>query len=599
MTEPYQLFSSHLDGHTLTPAEAKRLSNWVAASPANAALVVDMAIVHECIDSRMCMPQILEELALADDVQLRTEISHSLDALWSTIEDSPRVLSKPLPSRNASASPWMIATGVAAMLLVCMIAYSLLAPTPPAASSPIAANAPAETPTTKPRETDRTPPAERPALLVATIDAAVDAKWSKSETPQAGGVLLQDEVFELLEGVLQVRTIVGHTIVLQGPARVQFESPQRVQVLEGKVAGLVGEHSGSLEFVTPTARIVDLGTELGVGVDEDLSTTVAVYDGAVQVSNNDDHASKRVTLLSGYEMEVDAHGRFLGGPRASAHDREFVRTDEVKLMLEGEAGQQRSEAIARYYELLRSGHLLAYQSFDKASNGNELSFGFAKPALTGSARQTISADLIEPESAESGALFVTTTGFVVSHFDIDALKREGLADEQGIVSPSGQELWISWREQSLHAPLLEKQYAGMSLTTNELDDTRDVFFGRVHGRNAMGIQMNGGQDAAQRPRLSLRIDADEEVHQWTVRLRFNEQGGVVSIWRDVPIAGVSTTDPQLEGEPKFLAFDRLRFVIDEQIEGWLFDDIMVAKSLESLVAAEELLSGELEGGHEH
>lgn len=594
MAEPYQLYSAHLDGYQLSPAEAKRLSSWVAASPANAALVVELSILHECVDSRMCMPQMLEELALADDVELRSEIAHSLDALWSAVEETSRTVEpRTFHPTHSTAGGWMAATGVAAMLLVSMIAYSLLMPersptTPPLANNQSTPTLPAVVPSPETAHSG-----ERPALLVATIDSAVNVAWSKNVEPAAGGVLLQNEVLDIPSGVLQVRTIVGHTIVIEGPTRLKFESPQRVHLVQGKVSGLVGEHSGSLEFITPSAHVVDLGTELGVSVDDKNKTKVAVYDGAVQVSGPDEHPSKRMTLLHGYEADVESDGTFLDGPRRSPHERGFVRVDEVKLMVEGEAGKQRSAAIAKYYELLRSGHLLAYQSFDKSSAGRDLTFGFDEPALDGTAQHSIVDNLVTKDDGESGAVLVSSDGHVVCPLNMSSRAWSMLADEQGFVGRAGTELWISWRDQSVQASIPDAQYAGLSLTTDVLDDTRDVFFGRVHTTVALGLQMNRGREAKFRERKLLPVDADGQVHLWTARVQCNGQGGSVALWLDVPFAELDPDAPQLEGTPQHLKFDRVRLAIDEQSAGWAFDDLMIAKSLESLIAAEELLSREL------
>jgi len=79
-------------------------------------------------------------------------------------------------------------------------------------------------------------------------------------------------------------------------------SQSRLSVLLGRLRVAVGSlFSGELDIDTPTATVGIKGTELLVGVAEDGTTLVAVFEGAVSVTGK---AGGEVTVTAGYRTVV-------------------------------------------------------------------------------------------------------------------------------------------------------------------------------------------------------------------------------------------------------------------------------------------------------
>ena len=75
----------------------------------------------------------------------------------------------------------------------------------------------------------------------------------------------------------------GASIVVQGPAVWQLESGQRLLLNSGKLLAHVPKAAVGFTVVTPTAEIIDLGTDFSVVVDDRNQSRLAVTQGAVQV----------------------------------------------------------------------------------------------------------------------------------------------------------------------------------------------------------------------------------------------------------------------------------------------------------------------------
>ena len=74
----------------------------------------------------------------------------------------------------------------------------------------------------------------------------------------------------------------GTRIVIEAPARFTLDSSSVISLASGRLAATVP--GGGFLVKTPTATIADLGTEFGVAVEADGSTSVEVFKGRVKAS---------------------------------------------------------------------------------------------------------------------------------------------------------------------------------------------------------------------------------------------------------------------------------------------------------------------------
>ena len=90
-------------------------------------------------------------------------------------------------------------------------------------------------------------------------------------------------------------------------------APIARRLVRGRVTGRADK--GNFHLSTPAARVVDLGTEFGVAVDNALSTDVIVFEGSVSVSPSDWKGQREDTVLldAGGTARVDANGDLATG----------------------------------------------------------------------------------------------------------------------------------------------------------------------------------------------------------------------------------------------------------------------------------------------
>ena len=84
------------------------------------------------------------------------------------------------------------------------------------------------------------------------------------------------EPFDLASGTAYVRLAAGVQLMIECPARWEFTSQQRIFFHSGRLMAQVPRAAVGFTVATPTAEVVDLGTEFGVVVDEQNTTDVVV-----------------------------------------------------------------------------------------------------------------------------------------------------------------------------------------------------------------------------------------------------------------------------------------------------------------------------------
>lgn len=128
--------------------------------------------------------------------------------------------------------------------------------------------------------------AERPSDArlseVARITGLVDCKWTDKEQPIFFGRSIQSgENIEISEGLVQLTFSQGAKVILQGPARFVPESVKQASLEFGKLSAMVPVQARGYTVTTPTAQIVDLGTEFALDVASSGITEVHVLEGDV------------------------------------------------------------------------------------------------------------------------------------------------------------------------------------------------------------------------------------------------------------------------------------------------------------------------------
>ena len=148
------------------------------------------------------------------------------------------------------------------------------------------------------------------APIVASVIDTVEAKWADTEVAIETGDLVRVGPKNLVAGFVQIEFEKGAEIIVQAPAEIEFESTGSVFLKRGKLSSVVPP--GAVGFVvrTPSATVVDYGTEFGVCVNEFGDTQAVVFTGEVELRTGSDPVlfKKSRRLGAGQEGMVDVEG---------------------------------------------------------------------------------------------------------------------------------------------------------------------------------------------------------------------------------------------------------------------------------------------------
>jgi hypothetical protein len=117
---------------------------------------------------------------------------------------------------------------------------------------------------------------------IGRLTAVANCKWMGS--PQFGK--LGDPVcrgqLNLTEGTAELTLDNGVQVVIEGPTQVDLQAIDRSYLHRGKLLAKVPKQAIGFTLATPSATVVDLGTEFAVEIDQSGTTSVFVLRGAVE-----------------------------------------------------------------------------------------------------------------------------------------------------------------------------------------------------------------------------------------------------------------------------------------------------------------------------
>lgn len=593
-SNPIQLANAHFDGRPLTEEEAKFLSNWVKADPANARTIVELGLINTQVEYLLSIPVFLNELR--DSVQV-TAAGKSGPPQRGTArndkEQSPAETTVVSTLRTRSSRWW---SAIAAVLLVSAIGFSL---------SKFATDE-ASPHQTIAHGTTETAPSTALHPVLATITESLGVSWDREDEPRRGLHLRRQETIHLAEGVLLLTTASGSEVVVQAPAIFCFDEHDQIDLSSGKLTARVEGVPNGLTVNTPTAKVVDLGTEFGVGVGDEHDTLVAVCDGAVELSGRSDQPGGEMPVqlvTAGRSGYVGPDGTVRWIVETLRHDRDFIRPDEINSLRQARSGSQQAKQQLAYYSLQRTKGLVGFQCFDIPSSGAAFSQAFRnEPARTDRSLR-FARDLVKGNLYSSGSLHVGADESVFLDLDTTTdspLAHAGLLTERERVGRSGTQLWLAWNTQSMK-PKEQGDFAGLSLM---FGDTRIVqeplFVGLVDGGPNLHLATNVG---SQLQKVVLDADpttfqfdplpADGKVRQWIARIIFAERSDTVSVWCDVPVDQILESRPLAELTSANVTFDRIKLSVGRGGGAWRFDDFLLGVHLEAISNAFRL-----QGEHE-
>ncbi|TWT80790.1 FecR protein [Planctomycetes bacterium CA13] len=147
-------------------------------------------------------------------------------------------------------------------------------------------------------------------LYVAQITSVTtDVVWGKGTA--AADFLLRvrrGDRLEIETGLVHVEYFSGAKLIINGPSTFVTTGIHSGRLERGQVTGKV--EGGDFLLTTPSARVLDLGTEFGVAVNDANGTDVCVFDGEVEVLSDlaGSESRRPVSLTEGMSARVDHEG---------------------------------------------------------------------------------------------------------------------------------------------------------------------------------------------------------------------------------------------------------------------------------------------------
>ncbi len=219
----------------------------------------------------------------------------------------------------------------------------------------------------------------KPAAYVATLTQVANCVWDGRKEPLYVGARLGPGELRLRQGLARLRFDSGPDLLVQGPAALRIDSGSSATVLRGKVVFKADETAPPFDLHTPSATLLDLGTEYAVAVGPE-GEEVHVFDGEVRRTPNAAGEAGAERLKTGDARRYGPSPAAAGKPTPLDPDR-FVRRV-------AEPDRPAGEAAAG---------LIAYEGFDypdadtfrlgKANGGHgwtsPWTCGFARPLWQG------------------------------------------------------------------------------------------------------------------------------------------------------------------------------------------------------------------------
>lgn len=229
-------------------------------------------------------------------------------------------------------------------------------------------------------------PSPAPAgVSVATLTRTSHVTWSPgSKGCDELSRLCPGDTLRFDGGEVELIFDTGVEVVVRGPADFEVKGPDRVYSKLGSIAARVGESGKGFTVETPTAEVVDVGTEFGIEVQPTGSTAVAVFRGRVDLAVAADAGAAGDTfrpLYQGEAVRVGVDGALkpmvaISSDRFPAPLRARQQTSPVDPVIAGVSDNRSDEHNAKFYRIVRDGlseDSLAYVDRNHEWNGVDAS----------------------------------------------------------------------------------------------------------------------------------------------------------------------------------------------------------------------------------
>ncbi|TLD71280.1 iron dicitrate transport regulator FecR [Phragmitibacter flavus] len=239
----------------------------------------------------------------------------------------------------------------------------------------------------------------------AILVEAVNAQWGDEGASHRVGMPVAAGRLNLRSGLARLEFYSGASMTLEGPCELEVVSVDEAKCLAGRLRVNVSPHARGFRLVTPDAKVVDLGTEFGLWVDETGKSEVHVFDGEVEVYP--EAQTQKVSLTTGQLWDGRA-GDSATDRGAEAHA--FVELDDLRSLSHESAQLRRQAWRAGMEEVLNDPRLLVGYAFEPETDWGRTLPNSAKGAAEGTHGSIVGARWVQGRWAGKKALQFKSPG---------------------------------------------------------------------------------------------------------------------------------------------------------------------------------------------
>jgi hypothetical protein len=142
---------------------------------------------------------------------------------------------------------------------------------------------------------------------IAWLVNAQDCQWADDASGMPGRDMRAGKVLRLRRGLAEIEFDRGARLILQGPAGLELLSGDAVRLLHGSLTAHVPPRAQGFTVSSTSGKVVDLGTEFGLTVDERGAMAVRVFAGKVVAAAlaGGEPVASGVTLHANQSARID------------------------------------------------------------------------------------------------------------------------------------------------------------------------------------------------------------------------------------------------------------------------------------------------------
>ncbi len=193
---------------------------------------------------------------------------------------------------------------------------------------------------------------------VAVIANAVGL--SNDSPYQTGNAVIPGEL-KISKGFLELEFYQGAQLKIAGPAHLDVIDEQRVRLISGKVMTDVPQVAIGFTIDTPNSEVVDLGTAIGVHVDENGDSQVHVFDGLVEARSSKG-GSKLIEKGSAVSFASKDTTQWTS---ATAETNQFEEFSDIDSLTQSAVNNKHIKWNETKVQTLKDPSLIAYYDFEQ------------------------------------------------------------------------------------------------------------------------------------------------------------------------------------------------------------------------------------------